>query len=69
MIDMPYFLTNKEWFTENPKTGKFKLTDKAPPEAVKSFKQYQAHLKRNNAPIKSKNGTWYLWDFTITDQL
>ena len=58
MINMPYFMTNKEWFTEDSKTGETKLTEKAPPEAVKSFKEYKALLKKNGVPFKDKNGAW-----------
>ena len=57
MLKMPFFMTNKEWFTQDSETGALKLTDKVPPEAVKSFKKYQAHLKRSKVSIKSKNGT------------
>lgn len=48
-IDVPYFLTNEEWYRENPKYDmfddlkrepQFLLTKKAPPEAVKSYNEY-----------------------------
>ena len=66
MINMPYFMTNKEWFTEDSKTGETKLTEKAPPEAVKSFKKYKALLKKSNVCFKDKNGTWH---YAIIDYL
>lgn len=59
MLKMPYFMTNQEWFTRDSKTGEDKLTDKAPPEAVKSFKKYKALLKKGNVSFKYKNGTWH----------
>lgn len=46
---MPYFLTNKEWYVmvipkENNGRG-YKLTDKAPPEAIESYKEFYAEEK------------------------
>lgn len=40
MIDIPYFMTNKEWFYHDEKDFCYKLTDKAPPEAVKSYNEF-----------------------------
>lgn len=40
IMKTPYFMTNKEWFRKNPETGKLELTEKATPEAIKSFKEY-----------------------------
>ena len=37
---MPYFYKNPDWFTRD-KDGEFKLTDKAPPKAIESFRQYK----------------------------
>ena len=45
---MPYFMTNKEWYKENPawdfdKIGEIEpyiLTEKAPAEAVESYRKY-----------------------------
>ena len=38
-IPMPYFMKNKEWYTKD-KEGHYTLTDKAPPEARESLKEY-----------------------------
>ncbi len=54
MIKRPYFMKNKEWFTEDSETCELKLTEKAPPKAVKSFKAYNDLLKKNNVPFKDK---------------
>lgn len=40
MMDIPYFMTNKEWFYHDEKDFCYKLTDKAPPEAVKSYEKF-----------------------------
>ena len=42
MLDMPYFMTNPEWYTINPKnTGNgYLLTDKAPAKAIESYNDY-----------------------------
>lgn len=44
MIDefMPYFMTNEEWYYYDEVEEMFKLTDKAPPEAVKSYEEFYA---------------------------
>ncbi len=55
-IDVPYFLTNEEWYRENPKYDmfddlkrepQFLLTEKAPPEAVKSYNEYIEFTKQS----------------------
>ena len=40
MRDRPYFFTNSEWWYYDVKEGKVKLTDKAPQEAIDSYKEY-----------------------------
>lgn len=37
---MPYFMENKEWYTYNKKKNTYTLTDKAPPKAVESYKEF-----------------------------
>lgn len=39
-LEKPYFLTNPEWFYEDEEEGIYKLTDKATPEAVESYKKF-----------------------------
>lgn len=36
----PFFLTNKEWYYYDDKEGRYKLTDKAPEEAKKSYEKH-----------------------------
>ena len=55
LLDKPYFLSNKDWYIEDKDIpsflkGKkykrrFKLTDKAPKEAVKSYNDYYRMLE------------------------
>ncbi len=40
-----YWSSNKEWWFYNEKTGKIELTEKAPPEAVESFKKWREPRK------------------------
>lgn len=40
MKEEPYFLSNKEWFYFDEQAFCYKLTDKAPKEAVKSYKGF-----------------------------
>ncbi len=35
----PYFLTNQEWYYFDEKEFKYKLTDKAPQEAIDSYNE------------------------------
>lgn len=39
-VDEPYFMTNEEWFYFDIKKLKYLLTDKAPPKAVESYKEF-----------------------------
>ena len=36
---LPYFMSNNEWLIYDEKAGMCRLTDKAPPEAVKSYRE------------------------------
>ena len=40
MLEKPYFMTNSEWYYHDKKEWKYKLTDKAPSEAVKSYEEF-----------------------------
>lgn len=40
MKTRPYFLTNEEWYYFDEKEYKYKLTDKATPEAIESYNEY-----------------------------
>ena len=39
-IPTPLFAKNKEWYYFDEEQGKCVLTDKAPPEAVKSYEEF-----------------------------
>ena len=48
-LDIPYFMQNPDWYYHDDKEGIYKLTDKAPEEARKSYKDFyydlnEAHL-------------------------
>ncbi len=36
----PYFLSNREWYYFDEREFLYKLTDKAPKEAIKSYKEF-----------------------------
>lgn len=40
MMDKPYFMKNKEWFYFDVEEFKYKLTEKAPQEAVDSYEEF-----------------------------
>ena len=37
---VPYFMNNEEWYYYDWDEMKYKLTDKAPSEAIKSYKEF-----------------------------
>ena len=39
-IEIPYFFINKEWYYYDEKEEIYKLTDKAPQEAIESYKKF-----------------------------
>ena len=40
LSDVPYFFTNKEWYYYDEKEEIYKLTDKAPKEAIDSYNEF-----------------------------
>lgn len=44
MLDMPYFMTNEEWYYFDYKSKKYLLTDKAPEKAKESYKEFYKEL-------------------------
>ena len=61
MILKPYFLENPEWYTED-ENGDYKLTDKAPPKAIESFREFkeaekwmEEHMILSVKPKESKS--------------
>lgn len=45
VIDMPYFMTNKEWYYFDEEEFCYKLTDKATEKAKKSYKEFYNQLE------------------------
>lgn len=48
ILDSPYFMNNKEWYYWDEKEWKYKLTDKAPKEAIESYKIFYKEINENN---------------------
>lgn len=45
----PYFFSNKEWYYFDERECCYKLTDKAPKEAIKSYKEfYRDNLREDD---------------------
>lgn len=44
MKEMPYFMTNEEWYVIDPEDDEcaYKLTDKAPQEAIDSYNDFRS---------------------------
>lgn len=45
MLDMPYFMTNDEWYYFDYQKRKYVLTDKAPEKAKDSYKQFYKEVE------------------------
>ena len=55
IMNEPYFMTNDKWYYYDENEGKFKLTDKAPPEAIESYKEfYKLYVKLAMLIVKNK---------------
>lgn len=44
MVDMPYFMENKEWYQFDYEKRKYVLTEKAPEEAKQSYKEFMKEV-------------------------
>lgn len=40
IVEMPYFMTNEDWYYYDDEEEIFKLTDKAPKEAIESYIEF-----------------------------
>ncbi len=38
--ELPYFMVNSDWYYVSEDEPKYLLTDKAPPEAIKSYNEF-----------------------------
>lgn len=47
-IDKPFFMENKEWYYFDEDEFIYKLTDKAPKEAIESYKEFYKTLNSQN---------------------
>lgn len=45
MLDMPYFMKNKEWYRFDYEKRMYVLTEKAPQKAKESYKKFHKELK------------------------
>lgn len=46
VLNIPYFMRNKEWWYYDYEEIKYKLTDKAPKEAIKSYEEFYKELDK-----------------------
>ncbi len=46
LVDMPYFMTNKEWYYYDEKAEKYKLTTKAPQKAINSYNEFYKMIEK-----------------------
>lgn len=44
VAEKPYFMQNKEWFYFDEEEFMYKLTEKAPKEAIENYKEFYANV-------------------------
>lgn len=44
-LDTPYFFENKDWYYYDEEDEVYKLTDKAPKEAIESYNEFYSEIK------------------------
>lgn len=49
MVDVPYFITNDEWYTFDFKKKEYQLTDNATQEAKASYEEYMQMMRKAQA--------------------
>lgn len=54
MLDMPYFMSNKKWYTYDVKKRCYVLTKEAPEKARKSYKEYYEKLGQRHRSQEGK---------------
>ena len=66
LIEQPYFMTNRDWWTRDEENDVIILTNQAPikddPRIIKSYRDY---LKKHNFGKNCRGG--YEFDFDIDD--
>lgn len=50
-------MKNKDWYYYDVKTGKYKLTNKAPQKAIDSYNEYYKQLSKENDITLKKQDT------------
>lgn len=55
--EKPYFLSNEEWYYYDRKEHCYKLTDKAPAEAIESYKKAYEALDETRKNHKQWNNS------------
>lgn len=38
--ELPYFMSNKEWYRYNKESMQIEMTDKAPADAIKAYEEF-----------------------------
>lgn len=46
VLEQPYFLNNEEWYYYDYDELKYKLTDKATKEAIKSYNEFYGEINK-----------------------
>ncbi len=48
ILDRPYFMENEEWYYWDKSEWKYKLTSKAPKEAIESYKEFYKDMGKES---------------------
>lgn len=46
--EKPYFMNNEEWYYYDWEDMKYKLTEKAPKEAIESYKKFYKFIEKSD---------------------
>ena len=55
VIDKPYFMSDPEWYYFDPNEWCYKLTDKAPEDAVDSYNEFYDTLNESYGKKRNVN--------------
>lgn len=59
LMEIPFFMSNPEWYRHDEVSRRLVLTDKAPEEAVRSYREFYAALRESCLPIIEDPDSWY----------
>lgn len=68
-VDKPYFMENPEWFYFDENEYRYKLTDKAPEKAVRSYEEFYNRIEPADDIFYKENQTDQIWWIDTFDRV